>query len=117
MCARTVSVVILFVLLFSACPSLAIDVSGNYFTRGIGSNDGSCGDYTTSEIMRKFVYENWLFGYISGVNHYRNGKTDFTNNVAAAGLIQWVANYCKENPLAAFSNAADALLQELEKRR
>lgn len=117
MYVRLIPVAIFFALLFSARTSPAVDANGDYLTRGIGSNEGSCGDYTTSQIEQKFWYQHWLFGYISGVNHYREGKMDFTNKVAAAGLVRWVENYCKENPLAGFSNAADALLQELSKQR
>ena len=104
-------------LLLAPQTSPAMDETGNYMTRGIGAKDGSCGDYTTTEIMRKYWYQHWLFGYLSGVNQYRQGKADFTNEAAPAGLTQWVEAYCKENPLAPFSKAADALLHELQKSR
>lgn len=107
----------LAVLLSLARTSVAIDTQNNYITRGIGSKDGGCGEYATSEATYKRWYEHWLMGYISGVNRYRTGKADFTNDAAVAGLTQWVENYCKENPLAPFSEAAEALLRELQKRR
>lgn len=107
---------ILIALLLLARPLLAIDAKGNYDTRGIGSKEGSCGDYTTTDVTTKRWYEHWLLGYISGINRRWPGKADFTNGAAVAGLTQWVENYCKENPLASFSEAADALVRELQKR-
>jgi hypothetical protein len=107
----------LSVLLLFARTSSAIDATGDYTIRGIGAREGSCGDYSTTDTTKKFWYEHWLFGYISGVNNYRQGKADFTNEAAPAGLTQWVETYCKEHPLSAFSKAADALVHELQKRR
>ena len=110
-------------LLFSVILSLptkanAIDAKGNFTYRGAGAKDGSCGGYVREDnIDTRRVYEHWLMGYISGFNSAKRGKADFSNGVDPQGLIQWIENYCKENPLSSFGSAVDAILVELNKKK
>ena len=97
----------------------AIDAKGNFISRGVGAlKDGSCGKYVREgDIDTRGVYAHWLMGYISGINKEKRGKPDYSNGADAEGLIQWIENYCKENPLSSFSSAADAMLDELNKKK
>ena len=94
----------------------AIDAAGNWNVRGIGSGDGSCGQYVRDNVTSRQWFEHWMMGYISGVNRARRGKSDYSNRVAAQGLVQWIENYCTQNPLSSFSSAVDNLLDELDKK-
>jgi hypothetical protein len=112
----TIRVAVLSTILLFVRASVAVDSGGNYVTRGIGAAEASCGDYIGTDAETKRSYESWLLGYISGVNHYRAGKPDFTNHAEVEGLNQWMENYCREHPLDPYSDAADALLSELKRR-
>jgi hypothetical protein len=96
----------------------AIDETGYYVLRGVGSTDGSCGGFVREkrEEGRRW-YESWLMGYISGFNRAKQGMGDYSNGVATDGLVQWIENYCKQNPLSSFGSAADAMLEELGKKK
>jgi hypothetical protein len=94
----------------------AIDETGKYMTRGIGSKDGSCGEYVRAETEVRRWFENWFMGYISGINRAKEGKSDYSNGIAADGLTQWIENYCKQNPLTSFSSAVDAMLEEIVRK-
>ena len=94
----------------------AIDTKGNFTFRGAGAK--ACGGYVREDnIDTRGVYEHWLMGYISGINSAKRGKADFSNGVDPQGLIQWIENYCKENPLSNFGSAVDAMLEELNKKK
>lgn len=95
----------------------AIDGKGKYSIRGIGAKDGSCGEYVRAEKEDRRWYESWSMGYISGINRAKHGKADYSNEVAPQGLVQWIENYCKQNPLSSFSSAVDAMLEELGKKK
>ena len=92
----------------------AIDNNGKYEILGIGAKKGSCGVYVRekdAEVRR--WDESWLTGYITGFNRGKPGKADYSNGIAANGLVQWIENYCKQNPLSSFSSAVDELLEEI----
>lgn len=107
----------LFILMSLSTSIHAVDASGNWSERGIGTRDGSCGEYIREEVSYQRWYEHWLMGYISGVNSGKQGKADFSKGVAAEGLIQWLQNYCTANPLSSFSDASGALLNELSAKK
>jgi hypothetical protein len=103
--------------LFMSSSADAVDRNGHWTDRGIGATKGSCGEYVRTDVDQRRWFESWLMGYISGVNSAKIGKDDFSNGVAPQGLAQWVENYCKENPLSSFSNAVQAMLNELNKKK
>jgi hypothetical protein len=95
----------------------AVDDKGKYETRGIGAKKGGCGEYVRekqAEVRR--WYESWLMGYISGINHGKPGKADYSNGIAPDGLVQWVENYCRQNPLSPFSHAVEEMLEEIGRK-
>ena len=108
---------IFYLLLLLPPVANAIDSSGNYVIRGVGSKDGSCGEYVRADATARRWYESWLMGYISGVNTARNGREDFSNAVAPAGLAQWLENYCRANPTITFREGVEALISEIKMRR
>ncbi|MBI2985953.1 MAG: hypothetical protein HYY45_04215 [Deltaproteobacteria bacterium] len=95
----------------------AIDGKGKYIIRGIGAKDGSCGEYVRAEKEDRRWYDSWSMGYISGINRAKPGKADYSNEAAPQGLVQWIENYCKQNPLSSFGSAVDALLEELGRKK
>lgn len=112
----TLVLAVIVFLVWGLCISVeAKDSAGEWTTRGIGSKAGSCGEYVRDETDYQRWYEHWLMGYISGKNSGAPGSADFSNGTAAQGLIQWIQNYCKENPLDSFGTAIEMLLIELNR--
>ena len=105
------------ILLLLPSAATAIDANGDYVIRGVGSKDGSCGEYVRADVTSRRWYESWLMGYISGVNTARSGKEDFSNAVPPTAIGQWLDNYCKGNPMATFHEAVEAMISELKRRR
>jgi hypothetical protein len=87
----------------------AIDGKGNYEIRGAGAKKGSWGEYVRKEREVRRWYENWLMGYLSGINRAKQGQADYSNGIAPNGLVQWIENYCKQNPLSPFQVAVDEM--------
>jgi hypothetical protein len=95
-------------------PIEAVDSDGKWHVKGIGVD--TCGEYVGAEIMEKRWFEHWMMGYISGLNHFKHGRPDFSAGVSPKSLTLWVKKYCDENPLANFSDAIDLLIEETSKK-
>jgi hypothetical protein len=79
----------------------------------------SCGTWTqvrqATESADHTVIEAWVVGFMSGMNLDRTHPdalvgTDFD------GLMAWIDNYCRSNPLQAIAFAATSLMEELRSR-
>jgi hypothetical protein len=61
----------------------------------------SCGKWTNAAkrptSTEHQVLKQWVLGFISGINFETSG--DFLRDRDADGLIAWVDNYCRTNPL------------------
>ena len=86
--------------------------------RGFGLN--SCGSFVEaqrSDKMASLMYGNWLAGYLTAINRTTPGIYDIVNKVDHSGLMQWIENYCNQNPLKSFSDAVETLVIELYPKR
>jgi len=80
-----------------------------------GYPDTSCGTWTTErdkDSSEGWQLESWILGWISGAGWA--GDTELKNTDSQA-LIQWINNYCQENPLDELIDGVKALTVELEK--
>lgn len=78
---------------------------------------GSCGQWISdrkSNKMMSATKEFWLLGYISGLAAATD--KDVLKGMDSNSMEAWIDNYCGNNPLDRFVNAADALFIELVKR-
>lgn len=60
--------------------------------------------------------EGWVMGFISGLNAFGPNNGDIARGAKAEGLLGWVDNYCKANPLDSVTTAGFALANELKRR-
>lgn len=79
-----------------------------------GSGGKSCGTWTNDKESDEVSHRwntMWLLGFVSG-SGWVEGET---YEADSSGMLGWVDNYCKENPLKEISDAAQNLVLELEK--
>ena len=78
-----------------------------------------CGTWTNTpkDSPQREVFRKWVFGFLSGANWANeNSKADFLQGTDPEGLIAWVDNYCRSNPLNGLARATQELVYELERR-
>ena len=63
----------------------------------------------------KDLYTQWVAGFVSGLN-WDTTDPDILTELDFDGLMAWVDNYCKANPLAKVTTGAVMLVQELRAR-
>jgi hypothetical protein len=61
-------------------------------------------------------YIAWLSGYMTAFNRWRADEGNIASDTDMAGLIGWIDNFCRREPLDTISDAAEALLFELMRR-
>ena len=99
---------LLIIPLLAACTS-------QYLIRGQGGT--SCAtvvEQVRSQEQYRGYYGAWLLGYLTHYNyqHERKLGKGYDNNT----LLDTALHYCGQNPLADFSDAAQAVVKELQKR-
>lgn len=101
--------------LLSAAPARAGDADGRYVALGPGA--ASCREVPTTETSstRYFMLLGWVGGYLTAT-HY---QVDATYSLAmdAGEATDWIMAYCRRNPLALVSTAAETLLWILYPQR
>ena len=85
-------------------------------SRSHGPDTDSCAEWAAERAKSGYhsqAQEGWIFGYITGLNAFGQNSGDNAPGTTAAGLIGWVDNYCKANPLDAVNMAGFDLANEL----
>ena len=88
-----------------------------YLIRGAGA--ASCGTWISERPLQssplRAMDESWVLGFLTGVNAMRLavGNSQIGLTTDANGLLAWVDNYCRANPLKSISDTALALATEL----
>ena len=112
------------VVMFSAIFLAATSVVAAAETRdgggrlGIGQGANSCWAWTRSHEAKaatQGLYTQWVAGFVSGLN-WNTDDPDILTEMDFDGLMAWVDNYCKTNPLAKVTTGAAMLVQELRER-
>jgi hypothetical protein len=69
-------------------------------------------------LLRESAYREWVFGFLSGVAWQKSGddRTDLLSGTERAGLLLWLDNYCRANPLDSMPRAVIKLVSHLEAR-
>ena len=78
----------------------------------------SCGTWTQARQARTVqagLAAQWVAGWLSGRNN-EDGTTDFLVGTDFDGLMAWIDNYCRSNPLDTVGTAALRLTTELLSR-
>lgn len=79
----------------------------------------SCAGWTAERSKsgyRSQVQEGWVLGFISGLNAFGANTGDIAPGTTGTGLLGWVDNYCKDNPLDSITTAGFKLANELKRR-
>lgn len=87
-------------------------------TYGFPDTD-SCAEWTTTRSspgVHRQEQEGWILGFISGLNAFGPNVSNIAPGTTASGLLGWVDNYCKANPLDAVTTAGFKLADELKRR-
>lgn len=76
---------------------------------------GNCVDWG----KREPILQGWVLGYVSGMNGVRvnTGRNDMLDGMNGAQLVAWMDNYCAGHPLDDVPAAANALVDELSRRK
>ena len=85
----------------------------------IGQGANSCWAWTRSHEAKaatQGLYTQWVAGFVSGVSSDAD-EPDILTRMDSDGLMAWMNDYCKANPLAKVTTGAAALVQELRARR
>ena len=82
-----------------------------------GPTGFSCGKWTNAreQTSERAQLRPWILGYISGLN--MESSTDFLRGRDIDGLIGWIDNYCRRNPLHTMVRAVHELRDELRSGR
>ena len=77
----------------------------------------SCGKWTNAreQTGERAQLRYWILGYLSGLN--MESSTDFLRGRDIDGLIGWIDNYCRRNPLDTMVRAVHELRDELRSGR
>ena len=68
-----------------------------------------------SKAATQGLYTQWVAGFVSGVS-WETDDPDILTGMDFDGLMAWVHDYCKANPLAKVTTGAAMLVQELRAR-
>jgi hypothetical protein len=92
-----------------------VAVDGNardFHLFGQGAN--SCGAWL-SERNTAFANEAWVLGFVTAFNRYGlHEDVNVAPRTDYKGMLAWIDNYCRQNPLTSLAKAAEALVFELQ---
>ncbi len=121
MLKRTIFVLVLFFL-----PAIvnAGDIDGKFAVSVPKGEMGSCEQYVTArderrggEYRAENLHVNWIFDYLTAYNAQTPDTYDIQGQTDLSGILVWLENYCKQNPLHGFIAAMTLLMDELHPRR
>lgn len=112
---RKATIVAVVALFWAVAPAISKpNASGTVAVMGAGAN--SCGTWTTEHqapSARSTADDEWVLGYLTGVNSFGAGSSNISGNIDNAGVLAWVTNYCTSHPLDPINIAASSLVFEL----
>jgi len=113
--------VIMFSAIFLAAASVpaAAETGDDGGRLVIGQGANSCWAWTRSHAAKaatQGLYTQWVAGFVSGVSSEAD-EPDILTRMDFDGLMAWMHDYCKANPLAKVTTGAAMLVQELRARR
>jgi len=95
----------------------------SYMVQGVGTR--SCGTWTNEHRQQDFtslaeakMSDAWVGGFITAYNYVGPDKSgDIGAGTDFPGMIAWIGNYCASNPLDTLGDAAEALVNQLYRRK
>lgn len=86
----------------------------------LGEGNASCGAWVEARQNAgsdDATYSAWLSGYVTAFGRWRPEDYDATAVADLAGIRVWFDQFCRQNPLQAISEAAEALVLDLSKQQ
>jgi hypothetical protein len=112
---QKVSVVAGIMMMASVSAANAADASGR-FRMYMSYSCGAYADARRGDTHLGNALEARVGGWISGVN-WHDPSGDILNGSDLDGAFVWLDNYCQQNPLDKFNDAAKRLVRELEAKQ
>lgn len=79
--------------------------------------EGTCGKFVSNygiDELTNNIYKIYIVGFVTGSNHATSRK--ISSRLDGDGLVLWVLNYCKANPMTPFLHAIMELDIELDRK-
>lgn len=95
--------------------AIAYDQQGKVFVAGTTSCGQMTDDLKKNEI-NSVAYENFLQGFVTGINISIPGKANFFEGTDSISRFKFVAKFCEENPLSSTANAYHAMVKKITGR-
>ena len=83
----------------------------------------SCPDYVAArKINSKEFYSSisWVQGFVTGVNYERaradGGNSFIARDFPPVSMVDWLEDYCRDNPQDYLSDAAQAMVEDLQEK-
>ena len=122
-------IILAFIFLLIVSPVIAVDESGQYIYGGaVGGH--SCPFFASIMVkankynipspeyaFQTSSHTNYISGFQTGYNLQTKDTCNIFNNYDEYQLLNWLHNYCRENPLEKFSGAVVALSLTLHSKR
>ena len=102
--------------------ALALVSTGAWGYLNMGYGTYGCGKYVAAKQNNSQAHYRqiaWVQGFITGGNAERErngGNFNIGESLDSASIALWIGNYCRANPLEELTNAADALVEELQNK-
>ncbi len=98
------SLTIIISLLLIPALSLAVDSSGNYAVWGVGKK--SCFGFTQAVAADETArYKDYMKGFLTAYNIFTEKTYSITGRMNETQIIEWMNEYCGENPMSTVENA------------
>ncbi len=98
------SLTIIISLLLIPALSLAVDSSGNYAVWGVGKK--SCFGFTQAVAAGETQkYKDYMKGFLTAYNIFTEKTYSITGRMKEGQIIEWLNEYCGENPMSTVENA------------
>ena len=88
-----------------------------------GEGNFNCPEYTAAKrgnTAKLYSSVSWVQGFISGVNFQVAKAEDRDSTIASdlptTSIVDWLQRYCRDNPQAYLSDAAEALVAEFSEK-
>ncbi len=118
---RTIFVLAMF---FLPVTVNASDVDGKFAVSVPKGEIGSCEQYVAArdkarrgEYRDQNLHFSWMLGYLTAYNTQTPDTYDIQGQTDLSGILVWLENYCKQNPLHGFIDAMTLLMDELHPKR
>ncbi len=98
------SLAIIISLLLMPTITMAVDSSGNYAVWGVGKK--SCFGFNKAMVEEgNEKYKHYIKGFLTAYNIFTEKTYSITGRMKEDDVIEWLSEYCEENPMFGLENA------------